>query len=363
MKRKFHLSLILTHRCNLQCVYCYEHTKSAKIMPVSIAKTIVEKHLNDRNYEEVEIDLFGGEPFIAFDTIRELCEWTWAKQWRNKYVFFATTNGTLLNKDIKEWLKIHKEQFWVSLSLDGTPFCHNINRSDSYNTIDIPFFLECWPTQTAKMTISKQTISHICENIIHIHELGFSIAGSNFAEGINWDDDNYVEILIRELNKLCQFYMDHPQYKPAPIVNMPIHKCEESTEPHKWCGCGEHMAAYDYDGTRYPCTFFTPMTFSNMQLKEILNMDFSDSICFIDKECRKSCYLEPVCNSCYGANMLSNGKINERDKSKCKLMKIRAVFSALLTANRILKNPEDTYENKLAIKAIEKINKLYNSNL
>lgn len=361
MKRKFHLSLMLTHSCNLNCVYCYENNKSTTMMLPSVAKPIIEKYLNDDKYDEVEIDLFGGEPFIAFDTIREICEWTWNRQWRNKYVFFATTNGTLLTTNIKEWLKKHKDRFWVSLSLDGTPDCHNLNRSNSYEDIDIPFFLECWPTQTVKMTISKQTISHIFENIVYIHELGFNIAGSNFAEGIDWNDDKYVNIVIEELDKLCQFYIENPKYKPAPIINMPIHKCEGNRELQKWCGCGEHMAAYDCDGECFPCTFFTPMTFTDRQMKEILDMDFSDPKCFVDMDCRGNCYIEPVCNSCYGANMLANGKINKRDRSKCKLTKIRAVFSALLTANRILNNPEDTYENKLAIKAIEKINQLYNN--
>lgn len=330
-------------------------------MSLDTAKSIVGKYLNDDRFDEVEIDLFGGEPLIAFSTIRNLCEWTWSQQWRNKYVFFATTNGTLLTEERKQWFRLHKERFWLSLSLDGTPNSHNINRSNSYNTIDTGFFLECWPSQTVKMTISKETISSIYENIVYIHRLGFSIAGSNFAEGIDWSDKKYIAIVIEELDKLCKFYTDNPQYKPAPIINMPIHKCEESTEPHKWCGCGEHMAAYDIDGIKYPCTFFTPMTFTHEQMETIMRTDFSDVICFVDKDCKSNCYLEPVCNSCYGANMLANGKINQRDKSKCELTKIRAVFSALLTANRIIRNPEDTRENMLAIRAIEKINQLYNN--
>lgn len=34
--------------------------------------------------------------------------------------------------------------------------------------------------------------------------------------------------------------------------------------------------------------------------------------------------------------------------------------SRLLKANKIINNPEDTYENKLAVLAINKINELYN---
>jgi sulfatase maturation enzyme AslB (radical SAM superfamily) len=358
--KKYHLSLILTHACNLNCVYCYENTKDKRYMLASTAKKIIEKHLNDINYDEIEIDFFGGEPFLQFDVIRDVCEWTWGKQWRNKYVFFATTNGTLVHGEMQEWLRFHKDRFWVSLSLDGTLDSHNVNRSNSFEEIDIPFFLECWPSQTVKMTISKQTINHIYDNIVYIHKLGFNIAGSNFAEGIDWEDEMYVGVLINQLEKLCQFYIDNPQYKPAPIINMPIHKCEEGIEVHKWCGCGEHMSAYDIDGKQYPCTFFTPMTFSSEQMNSILGTDFSSPHCFEDIECKKNCYLNPVCNSCYGANMLANGVINKRDRSKCRLTKIRAIYSAILTANRIIANPEDTRENMLAIKAVEKINTLYN---
>ena len=358
--KKHHLSLILTHACNLKCVYCYENTKNNSYMLASTSKKIIENHLNNCHYDEVEIELFGGEPFLKFDVIKEICEWTWEKQWRNKYIFFATTNGTLIHGELQEWLRLHKEQFWVSLSLDGTPDGHNTNRSNSFDEIDIPFFLECWPRQTVKMTISKQTIEHIFDNIVYIHKLGFDIAGSNFAEGIDWEDEKYVGVLINQLEKLCQFYIDNPQYKPAPIINMPIHKCEDLNETHKWCGCGEHMSAYDINGKKYPCTFFTPMTFHIKQLNSILDTDFSNPNCFVDMECKQNCYLEPICNSCYGANMLASGKINRRDRSKCKLTTIRAIYSAILTAHRIIANPEDTRENMLAIKAVEKINTLYN---
>lgn len=41
-------------------------------------------------------------------------------------------------------------------------------------------------------------------------------------------------------------------------------------------------------------------------------------------------------------------------------MKIRAVMSAYLAANRLRLHHEDTYENALTAKAIIKINSLYN---
>ncbi len=358
--KKFHLSLVMTNKCNLNCIYCYENNKSNNKLSVERCKEIIAEYLNKEEYDEVEIDFFGGEPFLEFETIKEVCEWVWSNEWKNKYIFFATTNGVLVKGDVKEWLRKNKQYFWVSLSLDGTQESHNINRSNSFDKIDLAFFKECWPEQTVKMTISKETIDKIYDNIIYIHSLGFDITGTNFAEGIDWEDKKYIDIVSEQLSKLCDFYISHPEIKPVPLINMAIHKCEDEKQKHKWCGCGEHMCTYETDGKKYPCTFFTPMTFDKDILAGITNLDFSNHELFVDEECFENCYIEPICTSCYGANMLSNGVINKRDRSKCELTKVRAVFSAALRAHKIVQKPEDTPENQLAIKAIKQINKLYN---
>lgn len=358
--KKFQLSLIVTNRCNLNCTYCYESNKHSKSLDADTCKTIIAQYLNAEEYEEVEIDFFGGEPFIEFPTIKEVCEWTWARQWKNKYIFFSTTNGVLVHGEIARWLEQHAKTFWVSLSLDGNRESHNINRSNSFDKIDIPFFKRCWPTQTVKMTISKETVDKIYENIIYIHSLGFDLAGTNFAEGIDWSDPAFITIVSRQLEDLCHFYIEHPDIKPVPLINMPIHKCAAPKHRNKWCGCGERMAVYDTDGKKYPCTFFTPMTFNRTSLEKVLKLDFACHSLFIDEDCYNHCYLEPVCTSCYGANMLTNNQINRRDRNKCALTKLRAVFSAALRANKILLNPNDTAENHLAIEAIKEIHRLYN---
>lgn len=358
---KFHLSLVLTNQCNLRCVYCYEHSRNHSAMAIETAKDIIGRYLNSEDYEEVEISFFGGEPFLEFTTIKTVCEWVWSQKWRNRYIFFATTNGVLVQNETKEWLRKHKEQFWVSLSLDGMRDSHNANRSNSFDKIDLRFFKECWPKQTVKMTISKETIGHIYENIVYIHSLGFDITGTNFAEGIDWEEEKYISIVAPQLEQLCRYYIDHPDIKPVPLVNMALHKCEETRAEHKkWCGCGERMATFETDGAKYPCTFFTPMTFSKETLRYIEQLDFSDASAFTDEDCLRECYIEPLCTSCYGANLLSTGYVNKRDRSKCALMRLRAVYSAALKAHKILQSPEDTYENKLATEAIRKINLLYN---
>ena len=91
-------TLYMTEACNLNCVYCYEHKKGTAIMPMNIAqegiRSTFERAIRD-NIEYVEILFHGGEPFLAFERIKEICDWIWTQEWPVKYICYATTNGTL----------------------------------------------------------------------------------------------------------------------------------------------------------------------------------------------------------------------------------------------------------------------------
>ena len=68
-KTQRNISLIVTERCNLSCVYCYEHNKSAKQMTFDVAKKIIDEELINLDKYEYMIDFFGGEPFLNFELI------------------------------------------------------------------------------------------------------------------------------------------------------------------------------------------------------------------------------------------------------------------------------------------------------
>lgn len=80
MAHKFHLSIVLTNKCNLNCIYCYENNKSNHSISIDRIKEIISYYLNCQDYDEVEIDFFGGEPFLEFKKIKEVCEWVWANK-------------------------------------------------------------------------------------------------------------------------------------------------------------------------------------------------------------------------------------------------------------------------------------------
>ena len=121
--------------CNLRCIYCYEDKSSTEIFDINKTKEKLIQLLSVKTDGVTIVNFHGGEPFLVFDQIRELCEWMWTQEVPEKYVFFATTNGTKVHGHIQEWLTKNKDRFIAGLSLDGNREMQNTNRSNSFDQI------------------------------------------------------------------------------------------------------------------------------------------------------------------------------------------------------------------------------------
>ena len=211
------------------------------------------------------------------------------------------------------------------------------------------------------MTISDFTLPNLADNIIHIHNLGFKeIDGVNLFEGeFDWSDEKYIQILIPQLKKLVEFYVEHDELMLDQMMGRQIGVCvEEVDNKRKWCGIGVGTIFFDTDGTRYPCPFVTPMTFSDEELEDIKKVDFKNDDGFVDEECF-GCFIHPICPYCPGANYLTQKSFKNRDKSKCRAQKLITLYVADLLAKRLLKNPESLPKERVynTITAIERIKK------
>ena len=355
-------TLCVTHKCNLNCVYCYQKHKSNAFMSFETAKECIDTLYNNfENKQVFELSFIGGEPLLNFEVIKKVYEYVQEKGYPPPDHFFITTNGTLLTDEMKEWFTKHKDNFILGLSLDGTPEVHNKNRSNSFDSIDIPFFLKNYPNQAVKMTLSEESLSHLAESTIYIHSLGFKIDGMNLAEGdFKWE--NKKDILKREFSKLVDHYSENPNIQLDGLFKKALFVCEGKKDIERgWCGTGTTTPFFDVDGKTYPCSFMTPMTFSKKELKKINEADFSLKETHIDNYCLKNCYLYPVCPTCAGANFLATGSFNTRDKgNKCELLKLTALFSAIIQAKRIIKGKvEKNAETYHTINAIKKIYEMY----
>lgn len=365
-KPRFSPTICVTHNCNLDCVYCYQEHDTNVRMNFETAKKCIDWIFNNipDDMEGVEIGFIGGEPLLEFDLIKKIVEYTCSVPEYGNYIFYATTNGTVLTNEMKKWFECHKKCFVLGLSLDGTPDTHNKNRSNSYEKIDIDFFRNTWPEQGVKMTLTEYSLKHLAENIKYVHSLGFvDVGGVNLFEGeFDWSKEEYIKLLIPQLTELVDFYVENDTLNVDQMLNRRIQVCEEKNRKHtKWCGIGTGSIFFDVDGTRRPCPFCTPMTFNPKELEELCSQNFSKNEDFIDDECFNECYIYPVCPHCAGANYLTQKTFKERDKSKCRIQKLITLFAADLVGRRMVKNPQRYDEGMRyhTINAIKKIRELY----
>ena len=365
-RKRFSPSVCITHRCNLKCIYCYQKHDSSQNMTFDTAKKVVDWCFDHapEDTDGIEFTFIGGEPLLEFNLIKDIFDYSFNKDSSKDVIFYATTNGTLLNDEMKDWFFQHRNSFYLRLSLDGTADTHNHNRSNSFDLIDIDFFRKTWPEMGAKMTLSDYSLNHLARDIEYLHSLGFDdIGGVNLCEGeFNWDKDEYISALIPQLEELVDYYADNPSLRLDQLFDKRIDLCEASVRPKvKRCGIGCETVFFDIDGTMYPCTYTTPMTFSRGQLEEIKKTNFTNPECFIDEDCFTGCYLYPICPTCSGANYLVNKSFNIRNKTKCKILKLVSLYIAELLARKIISSSSSLKDNQLffTIEAIEHIKEKY----
>jgi uncharacterized protein len=111
--KTFRLKIKLGLSCNYRCSYCIQGHDVAECKALPFDELIA---LFPDNMKPNIIELWGGEPYLYWETLKPLVE-----ALRDKYPevdFYTATNGSLLTPEIIEWItKIGK--FHISVSHDG----------------------------------------------------------------------------------------------------------------------------------------------------------------------------------------------------------------------------------------------------
>lgn len=127
----YSITLEVNQICNFSCDYCYLGKLSSKRMDFVTAYQAMEiAFLNAQRHPDhmVWIDFVGGETLLSYEFIRKVSDWIDLEaQKRNLEVKYSiTTNGSIINQDILEWLIRKKVQ--VKISIDGGKEVQDKNR-------------------------------------------------------------------------------------------------------------------------------------------------------------------------------------------------------------------------------------------
>lgn len=352
------LCLHIAHDCNLRCKYCFaeggDYAKGRKIMPFEVAKAaidfVIEKSGTRKN---IEIDFFGGEPLMGFDTVKKTVEYARSveKDHNKNFRFTLTTNGILLTDEVMDYL--NEEMSNVVLSLDGRKDVNDsvrvgINNTGSYDRI-VPKFQAFVNRRGGKDYYIRGTFTaanlDFSEDVKHMKELGFK---QTSVEPVVLDPssplaikEEHLPTIFEEYDNLTRIIADYK--KNGDFFNFFHFMVDLEQGPCvikrvKGCGCGGEYVAITPDGDIFPCHRFAGMeefkmgTVFNGEINNDIVNKFGQSTVLGKKDCEE-CWAKYFCSGgCPANNYNSNGDILKPHKISCELERKRLECAIALKA-------------------------------
>lgn len=247
----------VTEECNLRCNYCYVSKQ-----PIMMDKLIADKaiafakdQIEQRENSEIIVSFHGGEPTMNFGIINYLTEY-FVEQYGKRVSFQLTTNGVAQQKSMYDYFM--KNSYMISVSLDGTKECNDINRitrhgNSSYDDVmsTLSYFHKYRYDIRIRMTINALNVHLFSKSFIFLFnkQLG-SIAFA--VDTFNSYDENFWDIFLLELEKIMEYlyrnaFEWYKYYKKA--------ISQEYLSIKKICVGGKNTFHIDGNGSIYPCMF------------------------------------------------------------------------------------------------------------
>lgn len=355
--------LNIIHGCNLRCKYCFadegEYHGHKGVMSVETAKKAIDyviKRSGPR--KNIEIDLFGGEPTLIMDTIKEIIQYARDNEakWNKNIRFTMTTNATLLNDEMMDFMD--KEMGNIILSLDGRKEVNDkvrikVDGSGSYDDI-LPNIKKMISKRTkgktyyVRGTFTRDNVDFY-EDVVSMLNEGFreiSIEPVVLEDGhplaIREEDipeifDNYDKLYNemarrkREGKDEFTFYHFNIDLQGGPCVYKRI----------SGCGSGFEYVAITPQGDVYPCHQFVGKeeyklgsVFDDTYDAE-LGKKFKKAHIYNKPKCRE-CWARFYCSGgCQANNVNFNGDMNIPYEIGCKMQKKRIECAIALKAEEL----------------------------
>ena len=350
------LCLHIAHTCNLNCSYCFasqgKYQGQRALMSFEVGKQAFDYLIaNSGSRRNLEVDFFGGEPLMNFDTVKKLVEYARSveKEHNKNFRFTLTTNGMLIDDDVIEFA--NKEMSNVVLSLDGRQSVHDHFRVDyqgkgSYEQI-VPKFKKLVEARGHKDYYMRGTFTHnnidFTNDILHMADLGFRelsmepvVCPPNDPYALTYEDlpkiKGQYEILAKEMIKREKqgngftFYHYMLDLKNGPCIYKRITGCGSGTEYmavtpwgdlypcHQFVGDEKYLLGNVYDGV------------TNTKAQD----EFRQCNAYARQEC-KDCWARLYCSGGCAANSYhATGSINGVYEYGCELFKKRIECAVMM---------------------------------
>jgi len=333
-------SWLLTEDCNFKCDYCFVH-KRPNVSKVEVGERLMWFLLNQKNATSkstFSIGFFGGEPTLEWDVIEELVNIRNLHDKRNQVRFGMTTNASLLPPERRNFMK--KNGMHALVSVDGPPQVQNIHRKtpdgkDTWPLIEdnIRGLIEEKLTNTARVTITRDTLKYMAYSVEYMLEMGFNnVAPTPVSDGYDpFQPKDYIEY-DRQLDMLDHLVKKRIMAGKPPGMNY-YQKCfrqlisgSQMTSP---CGAGRGYIGVNWKGDIFPCHRFTQWPEWKLgNLEEGINQEEKRQM-FLDYSTHKhspkciSCNVLFCGGGCLASNYTNFGTMHKIDEASCTLSGIQ----------------------------------------
>lgn len=319
--------------CNFKCPYCFEKVKGTKSLfetnlndYFSTLKLFAEK--NFKNYETIEVSLFGGEPLLFSKQIFEYFEYIENKLPNVSYFSSIVTNGALLDAEIVHKLIDYKCHS-IQITIDGWKEVHDRNR----------IFKNGKETYDLLIKNINQTIPMLSEDCqfnlrINLNNVAVNEVKTTLSD-INPKIRSRIKLLFRPIYNTDSFKQTNTNkfYDLKPFLDMAIDMgfdIVRNTYYYQACeSCsGNNFFFVMPDLSLWKC--INDINFQNARIGKInkegvpqFDADklvnwYTYSNCFLDEEC-KNCKKLP---DCFGGCVLYRAKNGSRS---CKEFEMAAL--------------------------------------
>ena len=352
------LCLHIAHDCNLACRYCFaeegEYHGRRALMSFETGRQALDFLVaNSGSRVNLEVDFFGGEPLMNWDTVRQLVEYgrSLEKEHNKHFRFTLTTNGVLLNDEIMEFC--NREMSNVVLSTDGRQEVHDRmrpfrNGRGSYDLV-MPKFKKFADSRGQMNYYVRGTFTHynldFSEDVFSLADQGFEqisvepvVAPPEEPYAIQEAD---LPQILEEYDKLAKGIIE--RRKAGKWFNFFHFMIDLEGGPCVYkrlsgCGSGTEYLAVTPWGDLYPCHQFVGQ-------EEFLMGNVRDGITRTDiRDEFKLCnvYAKPKCRDCFARFYCSGGcaanawnfhhSITDAYEVGCEMMRKRVECAIMIKA-------------------------------
>lgn len=257
------LALVLNHRCNLRCRYCYTGRKFDRAMPLDVAEKAIDFGLAHTTTGHLTLSFFGGEPLLEIEAMEAIVPYAErrARETSHRLAFSISTNGTLLDERRLNLLRDHA--FHVQVSMDGVPAAQNLTRpyedgrpshddvAANLRQLVAENLLEQVVAVIDPATVLCLRASYQYFAALGVREIYFS---PNYLG--NWNDEACAqfEAALRELgDAYFESFRQGQLVRLDPLYGKIVsHLIQGTTSPRR-CGFGAEEMAVAPSGNIYPC--------------------------------------------------------------------------------------------------------------